>query len=292
MTGRITAHLTSGVDKMTERADQSKTPAEIQTEIVDAQCSTSAIWFLPVESLVGEMDRTGVRRAVLVQLEGEFDNDYQFNAVRRHPGRFANVVALDYGRPDASSTLAALAHRGACGVRLPATARSPGNDPLAIWKAVGDLKLSISCSGNAAEYFSADFANLLAAIPTVPVVLEHSGGAYGYRAPIDDLKKVYALARFQNVYVKFGGMSEFCTRAVPVAESFPFVRPIPPVLDMIYDTFGPDRMMWGSDYPPVAGREGYRNALHYPMDQLMAKSDEDRAWIFGRTAAKVFPVLT
>jgi L-fuconolactonase len=61
---------------------------------------------------------------------------------------------------------------------------------------------------------------------------------------------------------------------------------------MAYDAFGPHRMMWGSDYPPVAGREGFGNALRYTMGQFMKKSDEDRAWIFGRTAAKVFRAMT
>jgi L-fuconolactonase len=277
---------------MAETADQPEFAATVQRQIVDAQCYASVAWFLPVESLLGEMDRAGVQRAVLVQFDGEMDNDYQFDAVRRYPGRFANVVALNVEQPDAPSALAALARRGACGLRLPASVRSPGSDPLAIWRAAGELHLSISCTGNASDFFSDDFAKLLQTFPHVPVVLEHSGGAYAYNAPIDDLKKVYALARFPNVYVKFGGLSEFCKRAVPVAEPFPFVKPIPPVLDMIYDSFGPHRMMWGSDYPPVAGREGYKNSLRYTMDQLMMKTDEDRAWIFGRTAAKVFPVLT
>ena len=29
---------------------------------------------------------------------------------------------------------------------------------------------------------------------------------------------------------------------------------------MAYEAFGPRRMMWGSDYRPVADREGYRNS--------------------------------
>jgi L-fuconolactonase len=75
-----------------------------------------------------------------------------------------------------------------------------------------------------------------------------------------------------------------------VVEPFPFALPVPPVLDLVYDAFGAHRMMWGSGYPPVAGMEGYRNSLGYTMDQLMSKSADDRAWIFGRTAAAVFPV--
>src|SRR5437588_4084730 len=49
--------------------------------IVDAQCYTSAVWYLPIESLIGEMDRAGVDRGVLVQFDGEVDNEYQFGAV-------------------------------------------------------------------------------------------------------------------------------------------------------------------------------------------------------------------
>jgi L-fuconolactonase len=49
-------------------------------------------------------------------------------------------------------------------------------------------------------------------------------------------------------------------------------------------------MMWGSDYPPVSGREGYHLALNLTMEQLASKSDADRAAIFGGTALATFPV--
>jgi len=57
---------------------------------------------------------------------------------------------------------------------------------------------------------------------------------------------------------------------------------------VVVDTFGPSRMMWGSDFPPVAGREGYRLALNLTRDQFGTKSDADRAQIFGQTASSVF----
>jgi L-fuconolactonase len=47
-------------------------------------------------------------------------------------------------------------------------------------------------------------------------------------------------------------------------------------------------MMWGSDYPPVSAREGYRNALRLTLDQFASKSKEDRELIFGRVALSVF----
>ena len=45
--------------------------------------------------------------------------------------------------------------------------------------------------------------------------------------------------------------------------------------------------MWGSDYPHVAEREGYGNCLRLLMEHVI-KGEEDREWIFGKTAATLF----
>ena len=34
------------------------------------------------------------------------------------------------------------------------------------------------------------------------------------------------------------------------------------------EAFGPRRIMWGSDYPPVSSREGYLNSLRTPQEYL------------------------
>jgi predicted TIM-barrel fold metal-dependent hydrolase len=47
-------------------------------------------------------------------------------------------------------------------------------------------------------------------------------------------------------------------------------------------------MMWGSDYPPVSGREGYRNALQGVADHPALRDPEDREWVMGKTALGVF----
>jgi L-fuconolactonase len=112
--------------------------------------------------------------------------------------------------------------------------------------------------------------------------------AGGDRHGDENLNRVLALARFPNVYVKIPGLGEFCDRAMPVTEPYPFVQPIPHLLGMFYDAFGPSRLMWGSDFPPVAMREGYGNALRLPMEQFADKSEEDRVAIFGGTALEVF----
>jgi len=47
-------------------------------------------------------------------------------------------------------------------------------------------------------------------------------------------------------------------------------------------------VMWGSDFPPVAGREGYHNALSWTMEHLKCRSDDDKEWVFGKTATSLF----
>src|SRR3954447_10462665 len=52
--------------------------------IVDSHCHASQAWYAPVESLLHEMDRNGVERAILIQIAGEYDNSYQLACVRQH----------------------------------------------------------------------------------------------------------------------------------------------------------------------------------------------------------------
>jgi L-fuconolactonase len=259
--------------------------------VVDTHCHASLDWYEPIETLLYEMDSNDVDHAVLVQINGQFDNAYQFECVRRYPRRFANVVMVDTDRPDAPQQLEQLAEQGASGVRLRPTTRSPGDDPLAIWRTADQLGLTVSCGGDGAGFASAEFAETIQALPALRVVIEHLGSVS--RRDLDDVQQarrraVFGLARFPNTCIKVTGLGEFSERAMPVPGGFPFVQPIPPLLEEAYAAFGPSRMMWGSDFPPVAGREGYRLALNLTRDQFAAKSEADREQIFGQTALAVF----
>jgi len=259
-------------------------------EIIDAHCHASPCWYEPVESLLYQMDQHGVERAVLVQIRGQTDNEYLFECVRRYPDRFVPVVLLDPARPGAERELERLAERGARGVRLEATARSP-EDNLAIWRKAAQLGLSVSTRGSSADYAADEFAQLVQAVPELTVVMEHLGSRNypdGEPPPYETRQRAFSLARFPNVYVKLGGLGEFCQRAMPVTEPFPFEEPIPPFVEMAYRAFGPERMMWGSDFPPVSHREGYSNALRFALDRFAAKSAEERDLIFGGVARRLF----
>lgn len=92
-----------------------------------------------------------------------------------------------------------------------------------------------------------------------------------------------ALAKYPTVYMKVPGLGEISTRAMPVRTPFP-LDDAPPLIEMAIEAFGANRLMWGSDFPPSAGREGYGNALRLPMQQVGFVSQTDRDWVFGKTA--------
>ncbi|MFH1141830.1 MAG: amidohydrolase family protein, partial [Chloroflexota bacterium] len=153
--------------------------------IVDSHCHAGTNWFEPVEMLVHQMDMNGVAKAVLIQHGGNHDNRYLLECVRRFPERFVAVVGVDVARPDAPETLERIAkERGVVGIRLHPRDRSPGNDPLAIWRKADELGLAISCLLVDAEHAAApEFQRLVKALPDCTFVLEHLAGVYMTRSP-------------------------------------------------------------------------------------------------------------
>ncbi len=255
--------------------------------IVDTHVHTGRYWYEPVETLLSQMERNGVDRAVLIQFRGNFDNDYELECVRQHPGRLAAVVMVDTARPDAGDVLARWAERGTAGVRFYAGERSPGPDPLAIWRRAAELGLVVSCLGSLEECASDAFHALVRQLPGLKIVIEHLAGV----RPDPDLdyglfRRAMELAGFSNTYIKVPGFGEMLPRPFPFREP-PFGDP-PPALRMAYDAFGARRMMWGSDFPPSASREGYGNALRFPRERVDFLTDEDREWVFGGTALSVW----
>jgi L-fuconolactonase len=274
--------------------------------IVDCHVHVSDCWYEPVETLLYDMDQNGVENAVLVQMQGQTDNNYLFQCVRRYPGKFAPVVIVDTYTPTACDDLKQMAEEGASGVRLHLKQlegasgvrlrpfpNSPNGDPLAIWKTAAQLGLAVDCAGSSLLFGSEEFSRMVQALPDTTIVVEHLG-AHGIPDNSDAERaarlRALELAKFPNVYLKIGGLGEICRRAQPLKGPFPFDEPIPPLLDMAYKAFGPRRIMWGSNFPLVLGKEGYRNALRLPMQQFEPKSEGERDLMFGQVALSVFPV--
>jgi L-fuconolactonase len=259
--------------------------------IVDSHVHAAPNWYEPLESLLYHMDANGVDQAVLVQQQGQFDNHYILECARSYADRIYAVVLVDARRHDALEQLASLADQGAHGIRLRPTDRSPGDDPLAIWRQAAALGLPISCAGTMEAFADLAFAQLIEQVPTTTIILEHLGSANlpnGESAPFTLRRQVFALARYPNVVIKFHGLGEICPRLEPFPQPFPFERSYLALFDLAYEAFGSDRMMWGSDFPPVSAREGYANALRWPQEHFAGLPATERMALFGATTQRIY----
>ena len=259
--------------------------------IVDSHCHTSPYWAEPVEILLEEMNRNGVDKAVLTQLSGVYDHSYLIECKRRYPRRFSVAVIVDPERPDAPDEVERWVNEGARALRIRLPMPPAVGDPSALWRKAAELGIPVTCVGTKDEFASAEFEQVVKGFPNLTIVIEHLGHAgqpdRETSPPFTDYSKVLGLASYSNTFMKVPGLGEICPRPVPLRQPVVF-QDVPPVIEMAIEAFGPKRLMWGSDFPPVASREGYRNALQFPMEQVSFKSEEDREWVFGKTAMSVW----
>lgn len=262
-------------------------------ELIDAHCHASPQWFEPVEPLLFQMDLHGVSRGVLNQVLGQFDNTYQEECLRRYPGRLASVGAVDTGKADAPAMVRHWAGRGMAGLRLRPEVRSAGDDGLAVWRAAADCGLAISCGGAVANLVHPDFIVLARTFPDMPLVLEQLGGWTRPdcdRAPAT-WDAILRLADLPNVLLKIPALGQIAPRQIgkPLPVSGPVLDEGPgDILLEALSVFGAERLMWGSDYPVVSSREGYRNALEWTRGLFATRSEGEVAAIFGGTARRIF----
>jgi len=248
--------------------------------IVDTHCHTGIHKYEPVEVLLFHMERAQIDKAILIQHAGETDNSYHVECLAHHPDRFASAMVVE--PEDDGSKIRDWAAQGIIGIRLSATSRAQAPDPLAQWRTAAELDLVVSAPATPAALLGAEFGEVLRTFPNLSIVIEHLAGVGRDAAPpYEEYARVLALAERPNLSIKLPGFGEFC--ALP----HPF-RDVPPLAEMAIEAFGPSRVMWGSDWPPVSSREGYDHALSFPTEYLTSLSIDERAWIFGETALEVW----
>ena len=256
--------------------------------IIDTHCHAGKTWFLPIESLEFEMNQAGVDGAVLIQHGGTYDNDYLFEEAAKRCGRFKVVVMVDPADPDPLGTLETLAEQGAAGVRIaPDGAFNALPDVTDIWRKAGSLGLVISSIGDDKRFASDSFKKIIDDCPDTQIVIEHLAGVGITVAPYTDFESALECAQRPNTTIKVPGLGEITPRPPILLPDFRF-DDIPPLFEMAYEAFGVDRMMWGSDYPPSAGREGYGNSLEGVRSHPVFAKGDDIDWVLGKTAARVW----
>jgi L-fuconolactonase len=103
--------------------------------------------------------------------------------------------------------------------------------------------------------------------------------------PIDEpnqLHKLLRLAAYPRVFIKISHLWLLSRQPYPYRDTHDQVK-------RLYDTFGPQRLMWGTDWPGVERYCGYARALALYRDEIKFFTAEDRRWILGKTALRLWP---
>lgn len=224
-------------------------------EIIDAYTHCGVSKYLPIESVDATMHAAGVRRAVLVQHLGEFDNSYIGAVVARVPTRFVGVCLVDHRpttAPEATVRLRDLVRVGEFrGVRFTADALRERPDLFAAAAELGAVIVFFAPDGigNSLPALEA----FLESSPTARLVVTHLGNPVADTAGVNAVRSALErLARFKGVYLQLSGLEMFCP--------YPH-EPLHALIHSAVRAFGADRVLWGSNFPVVGGVEQYRRAL-------------------------------
>lgn len=242
---------------------------------------------VPVELLDQYLAEHQVDRAVLVQplYPGE-DNSYIAACAAAQPERLAAVCVVDPREDAAPDRLEYwVRERGCRGLRLRPRVPAEGAvfgaaATFPLWERCRALNVVVNLLMNP-EHLGA-LAALAERFPEVPVVIDHLGHpdiAAGVGAP--GFQALLALARRPNVYVKITGQYYYSHQPYPFQDCWDFVR-------AVYDHFGAARLIWGSDFPHVLLKVGYRRSLRLPERAFGFLNDGDRALAMGQNAARLY----
>jgi predicted TIM-barrel fold metal-dependent hydrolase len=240
------------------------------------------------DDMVAAMDAVGVDGALLVSPWSmyRYDASYALEVYAKHPGRFGLIKPFDHRQARVAEEIAEWAATpGVVGARLRITDEPPGADNAGLDRvlsagAAHDLPINVLCWGNLPLVHQLARRN-----PNTQIVVDHVGLTQPFEPPVPaepfaDLANVLALAHHENVAIKISGA---CTLS---HEPFPY-NDIWGPLGRVFDAFGLDRCLWGTDWTRAVafltydqGVQAFRNT-----DQL---SDSDRSALMGGSLARIY----
>ena len=241
------------------------------------------------DEMVAAMDAVGVDGAIFLSPLSlyQYDSSYAETVQRAHPGRFALVKPVDPDDPAVAEVIAAWKQvPGAVGVRImiPAgvdkSADDPGLDVILRTAARVGFPVNIHCWGNL------DVATaLIDAHPETRFIIDHLGLMQPREKPAPaqpwaDLPKVLDLARRANAVIKISGA---CTLS---HEAYPF-NDIWDKLARIFDAWGFERCLWGTDWTRAFAVVNYEQAVR-PFVITDRLNETERAMLMGGACARAY----
>ena len=239
--------------------------------------------------MVAAMDAVEVDGAVLVSPYSmyRYDASYALQTWAEHPGRFCLVKPVDPSDPSVAETVADWARvEGAVAVRIMlayGVSRDPdhaGVSRILRAAAASGLPVNLLCWGLLDQA-----VDLARAHPETRIVIDHLGLKQPFEPPAPpepfaDLPDLLALAECDNVVVKITGA---CTLS---HASFPYDDIWDP-LSRIFEAFGIDRCLWGTDWTRAVNLISYEQGVE-PFRRTGRLTEGERAELMGGTLQRVY----
>ncbi len=128
-------------------------------------------------------------------------------------------------------------------------------------------------------------ARLVAEFPAQPFVLDHLAKPEIAAQRLSPWREdIQALAAFPNVSCKLSGLVTEANWQAWQAEDFQ------PYLDTVFQAFGPDRLMIGSDWPVCTLSADYARAMQIVTDYLRQFPEAELAAVLGGTCARLYRI--
>jgi L-fuconolactonase len=241
------------------------------------------------DEMVAAMDRVGVDGAIFISafsLYG-YDASYAEQVQRAHPGRFAIIKPVEPEDPAVHDVIAEWKKTpGAVAVRIMLTRESkrdpkdPGIDRVVRAAAKHDFPVNVLFWDNVDAG-----TTLIDRHPDTRFIIDHMAILQPRTPPAPpqpwaDLPKVLDLAKRKNAVIKVSGACTLSHQPYPFADIWdPLAR--------LFDAWGFDRCLWGTDWTRAYAVVNYEQAV-VPFLKTDRLSDSERAMLMEGACAKAY----
>ena len=241
-----------------------------------------------IADCLAAMDRAQVAMmAVSTPASMGWDNRVTLRAVQQHGDRFVALARVDLRAARHLETVEILRAAGATGLRISL------DDPLAAFLTAAELtptwthleRERVVLSMHCAPRHLAWVGQLAERYPELMILVDHLGRPDVTRSvEHPDFAGLLALSRHPNVAVKTPNAPFFSGRPAPFEDLGPFVAEV-------LARFGPDRVLWGSDWPHCVTTDSTYLSARQPTRALLAAEDgaAEQA-VFGQNFRRIFAV--
>lgn len=246
------------------------------------------------EEMLAAMDKVGVDGAIFISAFSlyRYDASYAVEVAQKHADRLAIVKPLDADDPAVEEVVAEWKKTpGAVGVRMWMTKDTgrapddPGLDRIARAAVRHDFPVNLHCWDNLDAA-----AKVIDRHPDVRFIIDHMGILQPRvpPAPAETLEwkpwaalpKVLDLAKRKNAVIKISGACTLSKAPYPFDDIWePLAR--------IFDAWGIDRCLWGTDWTRAAAVVSYEQGVE-PFRTTSRLSEPERAMLMGGACAKAY----